>query len=353
MEEKIARICWNILGWKRPSGKSGKSKDTTSFEVNPGFGHEEWMFDFEKIVDGFKYSFLQPINTELNTYENKEFSIYLYTIKNSVRNCIARIERVICLKESDANMVYKHYQENGWLDEMKADLDDIGISADFLDVKNPLHVFNIKYKKSDIHFYNPPIIIDESLIKNSRYILQSLTPELKTYLIEKSQTGNDADIESDISNIIQDSDLSNSTKLALVNARIGQGEFRKNVIELWGNGEKCAITMIDIRELLIASHIKAWKDCESTNERLDGANGILLCSHLDKLFDRHLLTFVKKGRSYILKLSPHLDKRQLKSIAIEEGLDLLANKFTTDEQLRFDKYLLHHNQLFEEQAKKR
>lgn len=95
------------------------------------------------------------------------------------------------------------------------------------------------------------------MIKNSRYILQSLTPELKTYLIEKSQTGNDADIESDISNIIKDSDLSNSTKLALVNARIGQGEFRKNVIELWGNGEKCAITMIDIRELLIASHIKA------------------------------------------------------------------------------------------------
>lgn len=348
---KIARICWNILGWEKPSGQSGKSKDITSFEVNPGFGHEEWIFDFNKTIDDFKFSFLQPVNTELNTYENQEFSIYLYTIKNSVRFCIAKIDRVICLSESDAKMAYTYYQEKNWLSEMKADLDDIGISANILDVSNPLDVFNIKFKESDIHFYTPHIKIDDSLIKNSRYILQSLTPELESYLLEKTQSGNNTDIESDMSAIINNADLSDSTKLALVNARIGQGAFRKNVIELWGNGEKCAVTMIDIRELLIASHIKAWKDCESTNERLDGANGILLCSHLDKLFDRHLLTFVKKGQRYVLKLSPTLDKTQLKSIAIEDGFDLMLNSFNTDEQLRFDKYLLHHNRLFEEQSK--
>lgn len=66
MDEKIARICWNIQSWKKPSGPLGKSKDTNSFEVNPGFGHEEWIFDFEKLIDGYKYSFLEPLNTKNN-----------------------------------------------------------------------------------------------------------------------------------------------------------------------------------------------------------------------------------------------------------------------------------------------
>ncbi|MCZ8485692.1 HNH endonuclease signature motif containing protein [Vibrio lentus] len=61
-----------------------------------------------------------------------------------------------------------------------------------------------------------------------------------------------------------------------------------------GNGECCALTLTSVREILIASHIVPWSKCESDEQRLDGANGILLCAHIDKLFDAHLLTFIKK-----------------------------------------------------------
>ena len=83
---------------------------------------------------------------------------------------------------------------------------------------------------------------------------------------------------------ISEDTLNSTTTSTLVNARLGQGTFRRNVTSTWGNGEMCALTAISTKELLIASHIKAWAKCDSSAERLDGCNGILLASHIDKLF---------------------------------------------------------------------
>lgn len=44
----------------------------------------------------------------------------------------------------------------------------------------------------------------------------------------------------------------------------------------------------------MASHIKPWRDCDNS-ERLDGANGLLLSPHVDKLFDRHWISFDSGG----------------------------------------------------------
>ena len=46
--------------------------------------------------------------------------------------------------------------------------------------------------------------------------------------------------------------------------------------------------------MLIASHIKPWKDSSNT-ERLDINNGILLTPTFDKLFDKFLITFNDNG----------------------------------------------------------
>lgn len=76
----------------------------------------------------------------------------------------------------------------------------------------------------------------------------------------------------------------------LAQARIGQGRFRADVTRLWGRGEVCTLTGIALPELLVASHIKPWRD-SNDDERLDPANGLLLAAHADKLFDRHLMSF--------------------------------------------------------------
>ncbi len=51
-------------------------------------------------------------------------------------------------------------------------------------------------------------------------------------------------------------------------------------------------------ELLVASHIKPWKDCTS-DERLDVENGLLLCPNHDSLFDKGFINFDDAGQIVI------------------------------------------------------
>lgn len=79
----------------------------------------------------------------------------------------------------------------------------------------------------------------------------------------------------------------------LVSQRVGQDIFRRELIGYWGG--KCAVTGLDVVDLLRASHIKAWAKCDSDNERLDVFNGLLLAPHLDVLFDGGWVTFADSG----------------------------------------------------------
>jgi len=62
-----------------------------------------------------------------------------------------------------------------------------------------------------------------------------------------------------------------------------------------GAEPKCRVTGIQTEELLRASHIKPWKSCDSSEERLDGNNGLALSPNVDHLFDRGLITFQDNG----------------------------------------------------------
>ncbi|MCP9911311.1 HNH endonuclease [Cyanobium sp. BA20m-p-22] len=87
-------------------------------------------------------------------------------------------------------------------------------------------------------------------------------------------------------------DVSSTTERdALTKARLGQGLFRHRVSDL---EPACRVTGLRRREFLVASHIKPWRDCDN-HERLSGANGLLLSPHVDKLFDRHWISFDRAG----------------------------------------------------------
>ncbi len=103
----------------------------------------------------------------------------------------------------------------------------------------------------------------------------------------------------------------------LVVQRIGQDIFRARLMEYWE--ERCAVTGLAVPELLRASHIKPWADCESDAERLDVFNGFLLAPNLDAAFDRGLLTFRDDGEAL---LSPLLDTSAREALAFREPLRL-------------------------------
>lgn len=84
-----------------------------------------------------------------------------------------------------------------------------------------------------------------------------------------------------------------------VKQRRGQEYFRDAVLNNFGG--RCGVTQLDIRDLLIASHILPWGT--HAEERLNVRNGLCLSRLHDAAFDRYLISFDEKLR---LMLSPKL-----------------------------------------------
>lgn len=88
----------------------------------------------------------------------------------------------------------------------------------------------------------------------------------------------------------------------LVVRRIGQDIFRRGLFEYWDG--RCAITGLGVPELLRASHIKPWADCDTDAERLDVFNGLLLAPHLDAAFDSGFITIREDGKVVVSDTLP-------------------------------------------------
>jgi putative restriction endonuclease len=85
-----------------------------------------------------------------------------------------------------------------------------------------------------------------------------------------------------------------------VKLRRGQEYFRDAVLNNFGG--RCGVTELNVRELLVASHILPWGECVA--ERLNVRNGICLSRLHDAAFDRGLISFDEDLR---MLLSPSLD----------------------------------------------
>lgn len=95
------------------------------------------------------------------------------------------------------------------------------------------------------------------------------------------------------------------TKERIVKTRVNQYVFRTIVLANYNN--KCALSGINIPQLLVASHILPW--AKNAEERLNPSNGICLSSLYDKAFDIGLMTFDDEYRTvYSDKLTKELDK---------------------------------------------
>ncbi|WP_426027235.1 HNH endonuclease [Brevundimonas sp. TWP2-3-4b2] len=116
--------------------------------------------------------------------------------------------------------------------------------------------------------------------------------------------------------IASDVTLDETTRSRLIAARRGQGKFRDALLE---RDPRCRVTGLSNQLLLVASHIKPWGVCDTGNERLTADNGLLLAPHIDRLFDRGLISFKDSGD---IVLSPHLSGPDLDAL----GCAHLKNK---------------------------
>ena len=104
-------------------------------------------------------------------------------------------------------------------------------------------------------------------------------------------------IEQEYANI-ESNKILETEKVSISKLRIGQGTFKKSLLNKY---KGCKICGFDCEMLLIASHIKPWKDSDN-NERLNDDNGFLLCPHHDAVFDKGLIAFSDDGKIMISSL---------------------------------------------------
>lgn len=101
-------------------------------------------------------------------------------------------------------------------------------------------------------------------------------------------------------------------KLTLFKARVGQGEYRKKLLQLC---PFCPITLVSDDRLLIASHIKPWV-ASNDFEKTDPKNGFMLTPTFDFLFDRGFLSFTDERRTI---LSPFLSNMTYSKLGISDN----------------------------------
>ena len=130
--------------------------------------------------------------------------------------------------------------------------------------------------------------------------------------------------------------VTETTRQALIQARRGQGLFKRNVAMY---ERECRLTHVDNPVHLIASHIKPWREA-SDEERLAAGNGLLLTPSVDHLFDRGFISFDDDGSVLV---SPVADTQSLHRMGVNCSSPLFAGRFNSDQRHFLD---YHRQEIF-------
>lgn len=128
-------------------------------------------------------------------------------------------------------------------------------------------------------------------------------------------------------------DISSKKKEQLIQSRVGQGEYRKKLLE---DCMFCPITDVNDERLLVASHIKPWAKCNDV-EKIDPNNGFMFTPTYDKLFDRGFISFDDDKRMLV---SPWISPMNQKRLNIYEGKKV--EKLQLNDKRK--QYLIYHRE---------
>jgi putative restriction endonuclease len=155
---------------------------------------------------------------------------------------------------------------------------------------------------------------------------------------EKSRGGSEYPEKEDweqhlVKEVSDNPSLGETEREAIIQARIGQGQFRMNVAMIETH---CRITRVNEPTHLRASHTKPWRT--STNEeRLNGENGLLLTPTIDHLFDRGFIAFEDTGE---LLISPVAYQPSLEKMGIPCGERANVGAFSSGQK----QFLAYHRE---------
>ncbi|KAA0570614.1 HNH endonuclease [Azospirillum sp. Sh1] len=317
-------VHWNANGYLKPAGHKAKSGYPADF----GYGHEEWngspRMQYRSDGQGIKVFHTEGLKSTCVEDHDGSIFVFMYASHDGIQQLVGIAGSATCMIDRDRRQQREDIVKNLHIDDFKEDAWEQALvrkcykenKKKFLNqwkdevhwIPNwicPLEQYyspspegvveisapSITGKEIFTPMFNSYQSIDRAMaIKVMEFVPRSLrTPEWQNIFDEIS--GGQSAVSYDIDQLL-DEDLPETERQALHQARIGQGLFRRRLLERWNNA--CAVTGCAVSEALRASHIKPW--CESENsERLDPNNGLILSATIDALFDRGLISFEDDG----------------------------------------------------------
>ena len=332
-------VFWNTADYQRPSGVQANS----GYPKERGYGHEEWnnspkmLYEESGILH--RAFHIEGIGT-LPPDEDGPIVIFLYASHDGKQELVGAAAGAKFLSDSDLKRIALTEKLNirdFWKDAWALDIVRQTYSNDkqhFMRDWESDFSWIPNWTCLSSMFFQPEkaVVLDPFYIRGTSKLLtmfgrhtpidaaaalrvltsvphSSRTEEWRRIAAVVANTGGLSSAALDDVRDIQSSpELDITVKKALIDARRGQGKFRKQVATRWGRA--CAVNGCAQQEVLRASHIKPW--WASTNEeRLNPANGLLLTANLDALFDRGLLTFDDLGKMLISEIVTNKDRRLL------------------------------------------
>jgi hypothetical protein len=162
-------------------------------------------------------------------------------------------------------------------------------------------------------------------------IVQGTRAAEETNILDTELLGINEWEEAETNRIVGNKTLAETTRKALIKARIGQGLFRRNVASLEC---RCRVTGVTYAAHLFASHIKPWRE-STNNERLNGENGLLLTPSIDHLFDRGFISFEDNGELIVSNVA---HKESVRRMGVDTEHVVRVGRFSEGQKT----FLAHH-----------
>ena len=390
--DRFCRLCYNTCGYREPSGNIGKSRANSVpgsfleevFESKHGFGYEEWLDNDEakaSEIAGFSQGFIQRTRyshadpsihnvalwTKFAADETDEinaspyiadpfnpmpgscwlvgFITHLSFVGNGslATRCLAlpfpknvsdRLDPERRLCEFEPNIMYpdgclRILPREDWVPAPRL----IPHRYNWLSRENKDNEDLFKWAQSMFDEIGPEINAATSLRKKKSEASSSRTLKIghRQRLVFESEYD---EILAEIEKCCEDDP---KTKKCLVAMRTHQADFRQGLILLTGG--RCMVTGIDFEPLLIASHIKPFSLCKSTNTAYDIENGLFLAKNVDALFDAFLISF--DAETGVLMKASAINDALLARFGIDPAATKLSERYLTE---RRSKHLKWHNQ---------
>jgi hypothetical protein len=181
--EKRTRIAFNSAGWRRPTGEARKYESRSTYSYRYGFGHEDWLFRSDWLIDGWRYAFIQGVNKSHSKLLKlgQPIDLTLFTIEpDKRRRYVATIRAAECLDNQQSQDALALFKKRGWYKIMRKEIKAVGGDDSALGATRfAKHVLNVRFRQENVtrfrssEFAKP----NDEVVNLSRYQLYDANSE--------------------------------------------------------------------------------------------------------------------------------------------------------------------------------